>query len=91
MEIEKYLIDKGFRPHLKGFEFVVEAVKLFREDREYKLYVTKKLYPKIAEMFNETPSKVERAIRHLVDSAGFRYTNSEFIALVEVETREKSK
>jgi two-component system response regulator (stage 0 sporulation protein A) len=88
MEIEKYLMGKGFYPSLKGFDYIVEAVKLIREDRDYKLYITKKLYPKIAEMFNDTKSKVERAIRHAINRAGLNYTNSEFIAIAEVETRE---
>lgn len=91
MDIEMYLIGKGFLPNLKGFDIIVEAVKLVREDREYKLNATKKLYPKLAEIFNDTQSKIVRAIRHSIDRAGLNYTSTELIALAEIETREPQK
>ena len=89
MEIEKYLINNGILPNLKGFDFIVESVKLIREDSSYKFNITRKLYPKLCEIFNETPIKVERAIRHAIRRSGFQHTNSEFIAIVELETRNK--
>lgn len=89
MEIENYLISKGIYPNLKGFDYIVESIKLIREDREYRFSVTKKLYPELSKRFNDTTSKVERAIRHAIDRTGMRHTNSEFLSLVELETRDK--
>ena len=87
MEIEIYLLDMGFLPNLKGFEFVIQAINLFREDKDYKRNITKMLYPKLAEIFGETPSKVERAMRHSIKRAKLDMTVSEFIAFAEIETR----
>ena len=87
MEIEKYLIDKGIYPNLKGFDYIVTSVKLIRQDRSYKFNVTKKLYPELGKMFNDSRQGVERVIRHAIEKAKLNYTNSEFIALAELETR----
>lgn len=84
-EIEEYLINKGISVHIKGFDCLVEAVRLMREDKSYKYNITKRLYPDIANMLNETPTKVERAIRHAIDKAKIRMTNSEFIAMAVLE------
>lgn len=87
MEIEKYLLQKGLNPAFKGFDYIVEAINLFNKDRKYKNNVTKELYPTIAKTFSDTPSKVERAIRHCIQSAGFKIPNSEFIATAQIETK----
>lgn len=87
MDIEKYLLKRGISPALKGFDYIVKAVELIKEDIQYKFAVTRKLYPKIAEIYNDTPNRVERAIRHALSTAKVNYTNSEFIAIVEIETR----
>lgn len=89
MEIENYLISKGIYPNLKGFDYIVESIKLIREDRDYKFFITKKLYPELSKRFNDTTSKVERAIRHAIDRAGLNYTNSEFLTIAELETKQK--
>lgn len=91
MEIENYLIEKGIFPNLKGFDMIAEAVRLIRKDITYKYKITTKLYPKLAETFKESKSKVERAIRYSIERAGHNYTNSEFIALAEIETRDFKK
>jgi two-component system, response regulator, stage 0 sporulation protein A len=85
MKIEKYLLDKGIKPHLKGFDFLVSAIMLVKEDKKYLRSVTTLLYPTIATMYNETPSKVERAIRHCLESSRIFKKNSEFIALSVIE------
>lgn len=87
MDIEKYLLNKGFMPSLKGFEYIVFAIQLIRNDKKYKREITIRLYPDIAKEFNDLPSRVERAIRHSIFRAGINYTNSEFLAIAELETR----
>lgn len=87
MKIEKYLIDKGLNPALMGFDYLVESVKLERADKTYKANITKKLYPEIAEKYDTTASKVERAMRHCLNSAGHYVSVSQFIATAEIETR----
>ena len=55
--------------HLKGYQYFRAAVILAYGDWDYINKVTKRLYPKLAEDFNTTPSRVERAIRHAIEYA----------------------
>lgn len=84
---EQYLIKKGINVATKGFDYLATAIMLLKEDREYKLNITKKLYPKIAELFNDTPNKVERAMRHSIQKANIKKSVSEFVAFAELELR----
>lgn len=59
----------GIPPHIKGFSYLREGIKFAVEDPSIINRVTKELYPKIAERFFTTPSKVERAIRHAIEVA----------------------
>lgn len=61
------LIKVGIVPNLRGFHYLRYAVELIIEDMDVLNRITKVLYPKIAENFNSTPSKVERAIRHAIE------------------------
>lgn len=49
-----------------------EAIGMVVENIEYLSAVTKELYPNIAQKFNTTPSRVERAIRHAIEVAWSR-------------------
>ena len=91
MEIEKYLSSNGVLPNLKGFDLIVEAIKLIRQDNSYKFSITTKLYPKLSEIFKESTTRVERLIRYSIEKAGYNYTNSEFITIAEVESRSVKK
>ena len=62
-------IRAGIPPHIKGYQFLREAVKLAVAYPEMINAITKKLYPTIAEIYQTTPSKVERAIRHAIEVA----------------------
>lgn len=64
MDLRKFLLESGVYPNLKGYNFLIDAVKLVKENPDMTL--TKHLYPAIAELHNTTSSKVERAIRHVV-------------------------
>lgn len=68
-KISKIFISVGIPPHIKGYGYLREGVKMAVENPEIINNITKKLYPKIGERFNTTPSKVERAIRHAIEVA----------------------
>lgn len=68
-KISKIFINVGIPPHIKGYVFLREGVKMAVDDPMIINNITKKLYPKIGEKFSTTPSKVERAIRHAIEVA----------------------
>lgn len=63
------LLEVGVPAHIKGYMFLKEAITLVINDMDIINSVTKCLYPAIAERFDTTPSRVERAIRHAIESA----------------------
>ena len=65
-------ISSGIPPHIKGYQFLREAVKQSVRAPEMINNITKELYPTVAEKFNTSPSKVERAIRHAIEVAWSR-------------------
>lgn len=67
------LRDLGSPCHLVGYEQVVYAIKLVISNTEYLEKITYRLYPEIAKKFNNTPSRAERAIRHLIETAWLRH------------------
>ena len=68
-KISKIFINVGIPPHIKGYSFLREGVKMAVEDPDIINNITKKLYPSIGEKYNTTASKVERAIRHAIEVA----------------------
>ena len=68
-EITSVFLTIGIPAHIKGYQYLREAVKMVMEDKELIGSITKELYPGIAERFNTSASKVERAIRHAIDVA----------------------
>lgn len=85
-EIANYLLSSGMKPHLKGFRFLHRAIELTIENNNILPSMTKVLYPQIAKEFNETASKVERAIRNSIRHSKIgNMSNNEFIALAAVE------
>jgi two-component system response regulator (stage 0 sporulation protein A) len=67
--ITNIFITVGIPAHIKGYQFLREAIKLAMEDPDIINSITKKLYPSIAEKFDTSASKVERAIRHAIEVA----------------------
>jgi two-component system response regulator (stage 0 sporulation protein A) len=59
----------GVPAHIKGYQYLREAIILTINDMEIINAVTKVLYPEVAKKFNTTPSRVERAIRHAIEVA----------------------
>ena len=70
--ISNIFINVGIPPHIKGYSFLREAVKMAIEKPEMVNNITKQLYPSIAQRFATTASKVERAIRHAIEVAWSR-------------------
>lgn len=68
-KISKIFINVGIPPHIKGYSFLREGVKMAVEDPDIINNITKRLYPSIGEKYNTTASKVERAIRHAIEVA----------------------
>ena len=68
-KITNIFITVGIPAHIKGYQFLREAIKLAMEDPDIINSITKKLYPSIAEKFDTSASKVERAIRHAIEVA----------------------
>ncbi|MFC4411164.1 sporulation transcription factor Spo0A [Chungangia koreensis] len=59
----------GVPAHIKGYAFLREAIQMVYNDVDLLGSITKVLYPEIAQKFNTTPSRVERAIRHAIEVA----------------------
>ena len=59
----------GVPAHIKGYQYLREAIIMVVNDIDVINQITKSLYPKIAYKFNTTPSRVERAIRHAIEVA----------------------
>ena len=59
----------GVPAHIKGYQYVREAIMITVEDMEVINSVTKILYPEVAKRYHTTPSRVERAIRHAIEVA----------------------
>ncbi len=59
----------GVPAHIKGYQYVREAIMITVENMEVINSVTKVLYPEVAKRYHTTPSRVERAIRHAIEVA----------------------
>ncbi|HPD01745.1 MAG: sporulation transcription factor Spo0A [Christensenellales bacterium] len=68
-KIANIFISVGIPAHIKGYQFLREAIKMAVKSPEIINAITKRLYPSIAEQFDTSASKVERAIRHAIEVA----------------------
>ena len=62
----------GVPAHIKGYQYLREAIMMVINDIDVINQITKQLYPEIAKHFKTTPSRVERAIRHAIEVAWAR-------------------
>lgn len=67
LEVTDILHNLGIPAHIRGFNFLREAIILSVNDQSYIQNITKALYPTIARENSTTPSRVERAIRHAIE------------------------
>lgn len=68
-KISSIFIAIGIPPHIKGYAYLREGIRLAVEDPTIINSVTKRLYPAIAKKYGTSASKVERAIRHGIEVA----------------------
>ena len=67
--ITNIFISVGIPAHIKGYQFLREAIKMAVACPEIINSITKRLYPEVAGRFDTSASKVERAIRHAIEVA----------------------
>lgn len=67
--ISNTMRDIGVPAHIKGYQYLRSSIILCIKDDEMLGSVTKLLYPTVAKMYDTTPSRVERAIRHAIEVA----------------------
>ena len=72
-DLEKDVTDMiheiGVPAHIKGYQYLREAIMMSVEDPDMLGSITKVLYPTIAKRYQTTSSRVERAIRHAIEVA----------------------
>ncbi len=67
VSISKLLHDLGIPSHIKGYQFLRDAVNMIFDNPDMIGGITKELYPELASKYNTTVSRVERSIRHAVE------------------------
>lgn len=67
MSITKTLHDLGIPSHIKGYQYIRDGVEIIFERPDVIGGITKELYPELANKFETTVSRVERAIRHAIE------------------------
>ena len=69
VKVTNIIHEIGVPAHIKGYQYLREAIIMSVENEEIINAVTKSLYPNLAKVFKTTPSRVERAIRHAIEVA----------------------
>lgn len=69
LRISEALREIGVPAHVKGFRSLREAIKILVNNENLVDYVTSDIYPQVAETLGTTPTRVERTIRHAIESA----------------------
>lgn len=67
IEVSTLLHDLGIPSHVRGYQYIREGVMLLYANDGVTSLVTKEIYPKIANKYQTTSSRVERAIRHAIE------------------------
>ena len=71
-DVTNIIHEIGVPAHIKGYQYLRDAIVTSVQDQEMLTSVTKILYPSIAKKHQTTPSRVERAIRHAIEVAWSR-------------------
>ena len=72
--IDSVFLELGIPQNVKGYDYLMAAVLLATDEPELVQAMTKELYPRIADLFDTTASRAERAMRHALELA---WSNSE--------------
>ena len=67
ISISRMLHELGMPSHIKGYQYIREAISMVYDNPEIVGGITKELYPELAAKFDTTVSRVERAIRHAIE------------------------
>ena len=67
--VTSFIHEIGVPAHIKGYQYLREAIIIAVNDMDVINAITKVLYPQVAKTFQTTPSRVERAIRHAIEVA----------------------
>ena len=67
MAISKLLHSLGVPSHIKGYQYIRESIYMMYTAKDIIGGITKEIYPEIADRFDTTASRVERAIRHAIE------------------------
>lgn len=71
-DVTNMIHEIGVPAHIKGYQYLRDAIMMAVEDMNMLNSITKILYPTIAKNHKTTPSRVERAIRHAIEVAWSR-------------------
>ncbi len=71
-DVTNIIHEIGVPAHIKGYQYLRDAIMMSVNDGEMLNSITKLLYPSIAKQHKTTPSRVERAIRHAIEVAWSR-------------------
>jgi two-component system response regulator (stage 0 sporulation protein A) len=69
MQVTEVMHNLGLPAHIKGYQYLRDAIIMAVKDMDIINSVTKTIYPSVATEYNTTPSRVERAIRHAIEVA----------------------
>ena len=69
MRVTNIIHDIGVPAHIKGYQYLREAIIMTVKDMDIINAITKELYPTVAKRYKTTSSRVERAIRHAIEVA----------------------
>ena len=67
VSITNILHELGVPSHIKGYQYIRESIMIVYEKPDIIGAVTKELYPEVADKYDTTVSRVERAIRHAIE------------------------
>lgn len=84
-KISRLLINLGITARLKGYGYLITGIKMAIMEPERISSITKELYPEIAREHRTSPDRVERGIRHAVQSSLIQGRVSELNKLLECQ------
>lgn len=67
--IQTILRKMGVSPNLKGYGYLIDAINYILESKETTVSITKHIYPFIAKKYSSSTAKIERSIRHAIETA----------------------
>lgn len=77
VKIRKILNEIGVPTHIKGYEYLIRGIDYCKQREN--VSITKELYPHIAQLCNDTPNKVSKAMCHAIECAFKQGHNTEII------------